>query len=67
MLVKANIEGDLTIDWDSLPEKVKLSDEVKERIFKTLESRYSAGDPLDSRVLFDINKYAIELVKKSIS
>ena len=67
MLVKANIEGDLTIDWNVLPEKAKLSDDVREKIFKALESRYSAGDPLDSRVLFGINKYALELVRANIS
>lgn len=69
MLVEANIEGDVRINWETLPDKVKVSpnfEKIKEVVFNALQSEYPPDSPFDSKVLFQINKRAFQIIKDNL-
>ena len=69
MLVEANIEGDIRLNWESLPDKVKAHsnfEKIKEKVFTILQSEYPPDTPFDSKVLFQINRRAFQIIKENI-
>jgi hypothetical protein len=62
-LIEANFDGELHLNWDSAPDQLKPRLELKEKLFNELQKKFPPGEPFDSRVLFEINKYAILRLK----
>ena len=63
MLIEANIDGELNFNWNSLPDEIKKRTDLKDKIFKQLQEEFQVGDPLSSKIIYQINRRAMELLK----
>ena len=57
-------EGDnLVFNWNHLPDKLKLNIELKTKIFNELQAKFPLNKFIDSKVIFEMNKYVINRIK----
>jgi len=66
-LIEANLDGELRLNWEAVPDQLKPHLELKEKLFNELQKKFPPGEPFDSKVLFDINKYAIARLKSFLA
>ncbi len=66
-VVSISQEGDLVFNWDLLPPKVANNIELRDKIYKRAQEEFKPGELLfNSKLLFDINKFIIDEIKRNI-
>lgn len=58
--------GSLVFNWQQLPNKVRSNLELRDKIFRELQNKYKVGEFVDSKTVFEINKYVIDRIKTEI-
>ena len=66
-VVSISEEGDLVFNWDLLPEKVAKNTALRDKIYAKAQEEFKPGNLIfNSKLLFDINKFILDEIKKNI-
>lgn len=65
MIVKLNETGDFVFNWDeiAIPEEIKSRQDIKEKVFNDLQREFQIAGNVDTKLLFEINRYALSRIK----
>lgn len=62
-LIQYFSDGTLVFNWDQLPKKIQEKTELRDKIFKELQERVKVNDHVTSKILLDLNRYAIDRIR----
>jgi hypothetical protein len=65
-LIQYFSDGQLSFNWDQLPEHIREKTELRDNIFKELQERMKVNEFMTTRALYDLNKYAIDRIRSEI-
>jgi hypothetical protein len=65
-VVEFLIDGTLLFNWDSLPDSVKVKQELRDKLFEELKAKYPPETRFDNRSIFDMNQYVINRLKQEL-
>lgn len=57
------VDGDMVFNWQALPEPLRSNEKARDTILTQLQNQFGNA-PVDPPRLFEINKTAMELIKK---
>lgn len=55
--------GNMILNWGHLPEKIALDIKLRDKILNELKTMYGSETIVDSKLLFEMNKYVINKIK----
>jgi hypothetical protein len=55
-------DGSICFNWDQLPENVRINTVLRDKIFQELQEKFKVDQELTSKLLFDINRYALNRI-----
>ncbi|MDD5649702.1 MAG: hypothetical protein PHF86_04680 [Candidatus Nanoarchaeia archaeon] len=64
-LIQYFSDGTLSFNWDQLPSKIKERTDIRDKIFNELQEKVKVEHNVTSRVIFDLNVYAIQRIKNA--
>ena len=60
------LDGNVIFNWESLPDKISGDTQLRDAIWKDVQSKYGDEPIMDSKLLFEINKYVINRINSKI-
>lgn len=65
-LVQYFSDGTLVFNWDQLPLNIREKLELRDKIFSELQERVKVNEHMTSKILLDLNKYAISRIQSEL-
>jgi hypothetical protein len=65
-LVQYFSDGTLVFNWDQLPLNIREKLELRDKIFAELQERVKVNEHMTSKILLDLNKYAISRIQSEL-
>jgi hypothetical protein len=66
-LIQYFSNGTMFFNWEQLPEHIKSNIDLRDKLFKELQEKIKLNDSVTSRALFELNRYAVERIKKHVN
>lgn len=65
-LVQYFSDGTISLNWEQLPDNFKKNTLLRDKIFNELKAKVSLNQTINSRILYDLNRYVSERLKTEL-
>lgn len=65
-LVQYFSDGTISLNWEQLPDNFKKNTLLRDKIFNELKAKVSLDQTINSRILYDLNRYVSERLKTEL-
>jgi hypothetical protein len=55
-------DGSIQFNWEQLPENVRNNTVLRDKIFNELKEKFKVDSEITSKILFEMNRYAINRI-----